>query len=455
MTPVSGRGYRVGNVLEFEATLFGGGSSGLMVTITGIAPVRKPLPLRLLSNYGAVLVAGVAISDVWAEFTLNSTASPVAPFTLHPSPLFSSVAPRVPSSACSSRLPPLLLTQLANKAIGPSMSRSTFSSCRRVCGTANAVTGSAALASSGDNRCGAPVFSIGDTATILCSEGHWLSVGTHERLCQSDYSFSSSAVCSPLSCPTLVAPAHGSLLPAPYWQGKFACDTHWRLSGSHVLTCLSSGQWDQPAPTCVRVTCFPSLSPRYGRVVVRPSLNFSDGNMTEYAASYTQATQAIQSASLLVVSCDLGFDLVGHRSVLCNASGAYNATLGSCVPVPCLPFATLMLPPRVIVVPASIRYLDTAVVTCESGYRFENGSAEITAWCDVYGNVSTAAHVPLCFRIPNFCEVHVFLHFQHISLGSTPNNVFSKPPGRVLSSSAGHSHWQLRLPCGSSSYRAS
>jgi hypothetical protein len=70
------------------------------------------------------------------------------------------------------------------------------------------------------------------------------------------------------------------------------------------------------------------------------------------------------------------------------------------------------LPPRALAIPASIRYHDTAIVTCESGYRFENGSAEIGAWCDVYGNISVSAHVPLCIRIPNFCEVcpNVCLH---------------------------------------------
>ena len=90
---------------------------------------------------------------------------------------------------------------------------------------------------------------------------------------------------------------------------------------------------------------------------------------------------------------------------MCQASGTYNVTLATCDAVPCLPFSTLNLPPRAITVPASIRYLQAAVVTCESGYRFENGSADIAASCDVYGNLSVAAHVPLCLRIPNFCEV--------------------------------------------------
>ena len=92
---------------------------------------------------------------------------------------------------------------------------------------------------------------------------------------------------------------------------------------------------------------------------------------------------------------------------MCQATGMYNATLASCVPVPCLSFSTLHLPPRAIAVPASIRYLETAIVTCESGYRFENGSVDIAASCDVYGNLSLAAHVPLCLRIPNFCEVRL------------------------------------------------
>jgi hypothetical protein len=176
-----------------------------------------------------------------------------------------------------------------------------------------------------------------------------------------------------------------------------------------LLTCLSSGQWDLPAPTCVRVTCPPLLSPQYGRVLVRPLLNYSYGSTAEYAVPHLQTSPAIPSGTLLSLSCDLGFYSTGHRVASCEASGEYNATLGSCVPVPCNSFATLKLPPRAIAIPPSIRFLDAAVVTCESGYRFENGSAEIAVSCDAYGNVSAAASVPLCLRIPNFCEVR-FVH---------------------------------------------
>ena len=403
-----GEGYRVGNVLEFETSLFGGGSSNLMVTITGIQPVRKPLPLRLLSNFGGVLVAGIATSDVWAQFSPlddNISTSPGAAAVPSSPALFSLVAPRVAASACPSHLSTEALTVLANKAVGPSMSQSTFSSCRRVCGTADAVSGSATVTSSGGSRCGAPVFSVGDSATIVCADGHWLSSGTLQRTCAADYSFSSSAECSPFACPALAAPLHGVLLPSPRWQGKFACDAHWQLSGSKMLTCLSSGQWDLPAPTCVRVLCPPLLPPQYGRILVQPLFNHSSDNATLYTAIHPQATQPVLSASVLSVSCDLGFVLSGHRISMCQASGTYNVTLATCDAVPCLPFSTLNLPPRAITVPASIRYLQAAVVTCESGYRFENGSADIAASCDVYGNLSVAAHVPLCLRIPNFCEV--------------------------------------------------
>jgi len=140
--------------------------------------------------------------------------------------------------------------------------------------------------------------------------------------------------------------------------------------------------------------------------MVQPSYNYSGGgNATEYTAAHPHTTQAIGSGSLLVASCDAGFYLVGEGVTVCELSERYNASLGACVPVPCRSFSTLNLPPRAIAVPASIRYLDIATVTCESGYRFENGSADISAWCDVHGNITLDAPVPLCLRIPNFCEV--------------------------------------------------
>jgi hypothetical protein len=413
MTPVSGQGYRVGNVLEFETSLFGGGSANLMVTVTGIEQVRQQLPLRLLSDFGSVLESGVAKTDVWCEFlsaehNSSSVGAQAAGFTVvSPPSSFHAVSPRVAASQCSSHLSAQTFTTLANKPAGPSMSNSQFNSCRRVCGSLNAATGPASISSSGGARCGVPVFTAGDTASITCAEGHWLSSGTQQRACQADYSFSSSAVCSPLSCPTLAPPSSGSLLPTPFWQARFSCNTHWRLSGSALLTCLSLGQWDLPAPTCIRVTCPPLSPPQYGRVLVQPLLNYSYGSTVEYTVAHLQSFPATPSGSLLSVSCDLGFYLTGDRFATCEASGAYNATLGSCVPVPCNSFATLKLPPRAIAIPASIRYLDTAVVTCESGYRFENGSAEIAASCDMFGNVSLAASVPLCLRIPNFCEVRL------------------------------------------------
>jgi hypothetical protein len=420
MMPVAGDGYRLGNVLEFPTSQFGGGTSNLMVTITGIEPVRRPLPLRLLSNFGAILVSGVQTTDIWAEFALNSINNSnsmdarTITVTTPPEQVFS-VSPRVTASVCPTYLSPVTLTNLANIPVGPALSLSTFSNCRRVCGVADAVTGLASVVSSGGDRCGAPVFIPGDTATVVCTPGYWLSGGTEQRICNSDYSFSGNAsVCSPFQCPALAAPLNGALLPTPYWKGMFSCNTHWKIVGSAVLTCLSSGQWNSPAPTCLRAVCNPTTPPEHGHILVQPTFNYSVGNATEYTTAHPHVTQAIGSGSLLVLSCELGFHLAGDRVAVCEPSEKYNASLGTCVPVPCRSFSTLNLPPRAVAVPASIRYLDVAIVTCESGYRFENGSAEISASCDVYGNVSLEAQVPLCLRIPNFCEVCHVVRTQHL-----------------------------------------
>jgi hypothetical protein len=147
---------------------------------------------------------------------------------------------------------------------------------------------------------------------------------------------------------------------------------------------------------------------------VLPLFDASVDNEVQYTVAHPESTKVVASGSLLTLSCELGFHATGNRFSTCGISGAFNATLSECVPVLCHSLATLNLPPRAYAVPASIRYLETAVVTCESGYRFENGSAEIVASCDAYGNLSLAAPAPLCLRIPNFCEVRraITAHFS-------------------------------------------
>jgi hypothetical protein len=412
LNPVGGDGYRVGNVLEFPTSLFGASSSSLMVTVTGVEPVRVPLPLRLLSSKDALLVPGIETTDVWAEFEfmdVDNTSNSTSEITIDSPPKhFVSVSPRVASSSmCSSRSSHHALTVLANSPVGPALSLSSFSGCRRVCRSSDVVSGPAAVVSSGDDRCGANVFVAGDTATILCSEGHWLSSGSKQRLCLFNYTFDGSAECSPLVCPALTAPLHGSLLPAPYWQAKFACDANWKLDGYSSLSCMTSGQWDLPIPTCTPIFCTPASPPQHGRINVKPLLNYSGVNSTQYSVAFPQTTQPVQSGVSLTVSCDSGYSLVGHGSVVCETSGVFNSSLGICLPVPCLSFSTLNLPSRAIAVPPFIRYSEFAVVTCESGYRFETGDSEISAWCDIHGNISTATPLPPCLRIPNFCEVRL------------------------------------------------
>ena len=62
--------------------------------------------------------------------------------------------------------------------------------------------------------------------------------------------FSTDAV---VSCPPLQSPDNGQLMVAKFTfksRAFFVCDNGYELSGSQVVSCLSTGQWSAEPPTC-------------------------------------------------------------------------------------------------------------------------------------------------------------------------------------------------------------
>ncbi|RWS04130.1 P-selectin-like protein [Dinothrombium tinctorium] len=98
-------------------------------------------------------------------------------------------------------------------------------------------------------------------------------------------------------------------------QCSFSCNPGFRLLGSAVLTCLSSGAWNGITPQCIPITC-PQLRP--------PSNGFASGMCENGSLPGSRCT----------FSCNPGFNLRGSGVLICLLSGQWNNNPPTCAAVP-------------------------------------------------------------------------------------------------------------------------
>ncbi|KAM3915529.1 E-selectin-like [Leptodactylus fuscus] len=156
------------------------------------------------------------------------------------------------------------------------------------------------------------------TCAFSCSEGYDV-IGSSELRCLSSGQWTSSVpLCKAVQCPSLTSPNKGHMVCQDTTNYKsecsFRCWKGFRLIGSPVLSCQSSGAWTSSLPRCEAVQC-PSLTA------------LENGQMTcEDAANYE---------SQCSFSCLKGFRLLGSSVLTCQSSGAWTSSLPRCEAVQC------------------------------------------------------------------------------------------------------------------------
>lgn len=169
---------------------------------------------------------------------------------------------------------------------------------------------------------------------------------------------------------------------------KFSCDSGYRLIGSSVLRCLSTGRWSAPLPRCVNV-CPTIVDPANGAVI---------------GGKKDDETRVGATA---VYSCNPGYRLTKPATAKCQDDAKWSVTGQSCVRVQCP-----ALPARADLNGAlqpekqTYAYGDSVVLTCNKGYVV-NGTAEQTMTCGVDGSWNMPDRA-CSGEFPWECEPHVY-----------------------------------------------
>jgi uncharacterized membrane protein YgcG len=153
---------------------------------------------------------------------------------------------------------------------------------------------------------------VGSTATYACPLGY--SPASTSITCQADGTWSGTTpTCTIVSCPDLSNPTDGNVsLTGKTYQSTatYTCTTTGHtLTGTQKLTCLASGNWSDPPPSCPLVDCGKLTDPTHGSVTSTPS--------TTYGSTATYA-------------CSTGYAPSGGSPRQCQANGTWSGTAPTC-----------------------------------------------------------------------------------------------------------------------------
>ena len=146
---------------------------------------------------------------------------------------------------------------------------------------------------------------------VTCETGYKLD-GNAVLVCSSSGQWSPAVPSCSANCPAITSQhmyinstetSYGSIV-------KVACDNGYKVEGEAILTCLSSGQWSAPIPSCIidNEKC-PTITSNHTYV-----------NSTE--TSY---------GSVVKVACDTGYKVEGEAILTCLSSGQWSAPIPTCV----------------------------------------------------------------------------------------------------------------------------
>ncbi|XP_061510432.1 locomotion-related protein Hikaru genki isoform X2 [Anopheles gambiae] len=166
---------------------------------------------------------------------------------------------------------------------------------------------------------------LGQRALYRCPLGYMLQ-GTANATCLASGNWSSpTPTCHPIQCPPLfLEDPHLSLVElntSAWGRAVFRCAWGYRLSGPPGLECEPNGHWSGPIPRCRAIQCPQPLVPINGRI---------DG--TSGLTTFGQRRYAV--GALVTFSCTEGHLLVGEASIVCTETGFWSHPPPFCNAVP-------------------------------------------------------------------------------------------------------------------------
>ncbi|KAJ7417533.1 hypothetical protein WISP_63915 [Willisornis vidua] len=276
-------------------------------------------------------------------------------------------------------------------------------------------------------------FSCGISAQFQCLEGFKL-LGPSEVTCEAPGKWSSGFPrCGQISC------GSPPIIPNTFINGSssedentiiYTCLTGFVMKGSPELTCVETGVWKKPYPSCELLSCGPPPSVPNAEVLGN---TYTYGSKVQYRCleGYTMVTDtdvcicqedgqwSPQSISChprkcplpenmtnvivlgnnftvntsITLSCVEGYTLVGASTSTCKEIGVWVPPFsdGICIPVSC---GTPESPEHGFVVGTKYNYKDVSHYKCDSGYELQ-GDAERTCQEDKLWSGT----VPVCRRV--------------------------------------------------------
>ena len=216
-------------------------------------------------------------------------------------------------------------------------------------------------------------LAAGGTVSYSCTHGYRLE-GAGLLTCLANKTWSSSLpTCRRIYCPAPATPQHGSVAVGDreyQAQAQYSCLHGYILVGPHTRSCLHTGHWTGPQPTCQ-----PSLCPK---VAVKHGLVAGGG---------------LAPGDAVTVKCEPGFRLEGTARLVCQMSLDLVPAVPSCLPVHCSRPQQVEHASSLV---KSTAYLGTMEYTCYAGYEVHGTS---TMTCS--GTGSWSGSPPSC--VPRSC----------------------------------------------------
>ncbi|KAL9921690.1 locomotion-related protein hikaru genki isoform 2-T4 [Glossina fuscipes fuscipes] len=221
---------------------------------------------------------------------------------------------------------------------------------------------------------------LGQRAIYRCPPGFRVD-GIANATCLASGNWSSPApTCHAVQCPRLTLDdPHLSLVElntSAWGRAVFKCQWGFKLTGPPTLECEPTGVWSGPVPRCKAIQCPTPVAPLNGRI---GGTNINQRRLTVGA--------------LITFSCNEGHTLVGEPSIICTESGFWSHSPPFCKSQCPYPGD----PPNGLLAPLKFSYDsgDYISVQCRPGYvqYSENGPPERPK-CQPDGNWS--GPVPKC-----------------------------------------------------------
>ncbi|XP_065178196.1 sushi, von Willebrand factor type A, EGF and pentraxin domain-containing protein 1-like [Sycon ciliatum] len=245
----------------------------------------------------------------------------------------------------------------------------------------------------GVQRASLTPYLYNDTVTWTCYIGYSTTQPT-TAVCQANERWSNNRPgCQRIICRNPGRPENGKATTNGFDYGKnrrYTCNTGYKMenipSGTLTVTCVGTGQWSQPKPTCQPRQCPTPVTPTSGQYYV------------ERQGRRLWRRGPFQYDDIVRWVCDTGF--TGNTNAVCQANSTWSKNTPTCIRISCPDPGA---PTNGNYIVTGLKYEDTVTYTCRLGYDMLNHpNSSLTGVC--MANKMWSSTQPECERNSSYCK---------------------------------------------------